>query len=330
MFDPYPNLPHQIRNYALNSIISHGGFAIVYKATHLFFKMDFAIKVVCRSTISEKNAMTYEAEVNSLTKLDHPNVIRLYDFFVEDDNMFLVLEYCSGGTLEERISNKRDMPNEEKISICSQIVSALKYCYDMSIAHQDIKTSNVLFDENGRIKVADFGLSGFIKDNANINTHKGTLNYLAPEICQKRSFNPFKSDIWSLGVLFYRLFTGSYPFFGQTKEELKKKIIDGFYPEILKGPILKPVRQMLITDPNERISIEKLSKMPLFNVPMSSSTLSAFPRLREKSSNNLNIKLSKRKSSLLYHQKISLQGSKTRQYSFSQTITPLTFSEKSS
>lgn len=87
---------------------------------------------------------------------------------------------------------------------------------------------------------------------------------------------------------------------------------------------------MLITDPNERISIEKLSKMPLFNVPMSSSTLSAFPRLREKSSNNLNIKLSKRKSSLLYHQKISLQGSKTRQYSFSQTITPLTFSEKSS
>lgn len=78
----------------------------------------------------------------------------------------------------------------------------MKYCFDNSIAHQDIKAANVLFDRNGRVKVADFGLSVFIHPDDNIDQHKGTFAYLAPEVCQKGYFNPFKSDIWSLGVLY--------------------------------------------------------------------------------------------------------------------------------
>lgn len=265
MFDPFPILPHQVKNYVLNSVIGQGGFAIVYKATNLLYKMDFAVKVVGHSRLSEHHALTYEAEVNSLIKLDHPNVIRIYDFFTEDDYMFMVLEYCGGGSLEDKIQKNELIASSEKKYICSQIISALKYCNQMSIAHRDIKTSNILFDGNGRVKVADFGLSLYFNhDDDNINKFQGSLSYSSPEVCSKKSFNPFKSDIWSLGVLFYRLFSSSYPFEGRTRQELKSRIIEGFYSEKLKGQISKVVRQMLSVNPDERPTINQLSEMTIF------------------------------------------------------------------
>lgn len=267
MFNPYPSLPYQIKNYVLNSIIGQGGFAIVYKATNVLYNRDFAVKVICQSKISNRNVSSFEAEIKSLTQLDHPNVIRLYDYFKEDDHLFLVLEYCSGGTLEDKILKEEEMSFEAQIKICSQIVSALNYCYDQNIAHRDIKTSNVLIDGNGRIKVTDFGLSQVISHDQNMHQFGGSLHYYSPEICKKVSFNPFKSDVWALGVLFYRLFTYSYPFDGVTEHEIKTKIIDGFYPEKLTGLIGKVVRKMLTPCPEERISIYQLSKMEIFNSP---------------------------------------------------------------
>ncbi|KAK8865312.1 hypothetical protein M9Y10_010852 [Tritrichomonas musculus] len=268
MFNPYPNLPHKVRNYVLKSVLGQGSFAVVYKAVSLFYNTEFAIKVLCHSKNAEQNSLTYEAEINSLKKLNHPNVIRLYDYFDEDDKLFIVLEYCNGGTLEDRITRNEEISFDEKIRICSQLVSALKYCYDKSVAHQDIKTANVLFDNNGRIKIADFGLSGIINHEDNINLHRGTLQYSAPEVCQALSFNPFKSDIWSLGVLFYRLFTYSYPFEGHTKDELKKAIINGYYCEKINYDIRKAIDKMLIVNPDDRISIYKLAQMKLFDIPV--------------------------------------------------------------
>lgn len=315
MFNPYPNLPHKIRNYVLNSIIGQGASAIVYKATNILYNIDFAVKVVFKSKVSDRNTRTYEAEVNSLVKLDHPNVIRLYDFFNEDNNMFLVLEYCGGGTLEDKILKDEVISENDKLKICSQIISALKYCYDMSIAHQDIKASNVLFDNNGRIKVADFGLSGIINHDANIDLHRGTLCYSAPEVCQIKSFNPFKSDIWSLGVLIYRLFTYSYPFEGSTKEDLKNSIINGYYQDRLSGQIKKIVKSMLVVNPDDRITINRLFHTDLFHP----SKITAYPSLNSKvkilQKDSLNIKLSKRRSSLLYNQKFDESVTKPRRCS---------------
>lgn len=264
MFNPYPNLPHQIKNYVLNSIIGQGSFAVVYKAVNLFYNKEFAIKVLCHGQNAEQNNSTYESEVNSLRKLNHPNVIKLYDYFKEDGHLFIVLEYCSGGTLEDKISRNEEISEESKIKICSQLISAFNYCYEKSVVHQDIKAANILFDRNGRIKVADFGLSGIINHEENINLHRGTLSYSAPEVCQNSSFNPFKSDVWSLGVLFYRIFTYTYPFEGRTKDELKKAIINGYFCEKVSGEIRKAVDKMLVVNPDDRISIDKLAKMKIF------------------------------------------------------------------
>lgn len=326
MFNPYPNLPFQIKDYILTSIIGIGGFAVVYKATHVKFNAEFALKVVGKSAIPGKNAATYNTEINSLSKLDHPNVIKLYDFFIDNGNMILVLEYCQGGTLESRISMDEIISDEDKISICIQIISALKYCYDMSLTHQDIKAGNILFDSKGRVKIADFGLSEFIHHDNSSNQHLGTLHYLAPEVCQKGLFNPFKSDIWSIGVLFYRLFTYTYPFEGNDKVELKDAIIRGFYNERLTGQMLLPIRKMFLINPENRITINKLSKMDMFTIPLRSPTYSHLPQLKMPLGSSLNVKLNKKKSSLIYNQKLS-QNKKIRNYSSQRaTLIPLTFS----
>ena len=145
-------------------------------------------------------------------------------------------------------------------------MSALIYCYDKSIAHRDIKTANVLFDANERVKVADFGLSELIGHDENFNEFNGSLCYASPEICRMISFNPFKSDIWSLGVLFYRLFTYRNPFNGRTKADLKNKICEGIYADKIRGPISKIIKKMLVVDPEERITYKQLEKLDLFYI----------------------------------------------------------------
>ena len=268
MIDPYPELPHKVKNYVLNSVLGKGGFAFVYKAVNMFYNMEFAVKVITPPKEGYERIMrSFEAEVNALVKLDHPNVIRLYDFFTEDDHLFLVLEFCSGGSLESKISSGELISEPNKFKICSQIISALKYCYDQSISHRDIKASNILFDSVGRVKVADFGLSELIGHDENFNEFNGSLSYASPELCRKIAHNPFKSDVWSLGVLFYRIFTNSYPFIGRTKNELKDKILEGFYSEKIQGPVGKIIRKMLHVDPELRITIEQLNKSELFLCP---------------------------------------------------------------
>lgn len=310
MFDPFLSLPHTVNNYILNSVIGRGGFAVVYKATHIKYSMDFAIKVMKQCHHAHNNISSFEAEVKSLTKIDHPNVIRLYDYLKDKDNLFLVLEYCSGGTLEDMIARNDEICYSEKIKICSQIISALKYCNEMSIAHYDIKTSNILFDSNGRVKVADFGLSGLIGREKHLKEFKGTLRYLAPEICRRVSFDPFKSDIWSLGVLFYRLFTYQYPFRGRNDKEIRQHIIDGIYPEILVGQIGDIVRKMLNSVPCDRISIEKLADLKIFS---QIDTIHSFHHSRiPLNQNNFQRKLSKKRFSTVSSQVFSISNNRSK------------------
>ena len=287
MFDPFPELPHVVRNYKLTSVIGKGGYGVVYKATNLNYNIDFAVKVIFpnkahrfsnastmdntqnefihKQKLEMKLNRTFDAEVRALLKLDHPHVIRLYDFFRENDYMFLVLEYCSGGSLEDRIKANEPMSDECKINICYQIISALKYCYDMNIAHRDIKAANVLFDSTGRIKVADFGLSQLMSDHDdNLNQFDGSLYYAAPEIYRKVSFNPFKSDIWALGVLFFRLFTYEYPFYMTNRAALKNQVLSGLYRHILTGKVAAIIKNMLVVDPGKRLNINDLASDSFF------------------------------------------------------------------
>ncbi|OHT02258.1 CAMK family protein kinase [Tritrichomonas foetus] len=264
-------LPYRTRNYILESEIGRGGFGVVYRAKTTNYSNDyeFAVKVmqlldttVGNQQHDSKKAWkigSFESEVTVLKKLDHPNVIRLYDFYREKDLVFIVLEYCPCGTLEERLFG---ISFKDKIKICNDIVLGLCYCHDSSIAHRDIKTQNILFDSNNRPKLADFGLAQLLltKDQKT-DKAEGSLYYASPEILSKTNHSPMKSDIWSFGVLVYRVFTGNYPFYGSSKAEIIRNIKANCYL-INELPLdIKPlVVGMLKLAADERMTICNLVK----------------------------------------------------------------------
>ncbi|OHS96881.1 hypothetical protein TRFO_01965 [Tritrichomonas foetus] len=145
----------------------------------------------------------------------------------------------------------------EKVKIVQELSSGLKYCHDNNVAHRDIKAANVLFDRNNRAKIADFGISKLLNStNQKIHNAEGSLFYLAPELIMGKDHSPLKSDIWSLGVLIYRLFTNLYPFVGHTKNEIYEKMSScNFESSKLPKPILRIISQMLLFDPDQRIEI---------------------------------------------------------------------------
>lgn len=148
----------------------------------------------------------------------HPNIILLYDHFVEGNELFLILEYCPSGSLKDHISPGRPLSMNIFRSVCTQILSALCACHDKGIAHRDIKPANVLIDVHGRPKLADFGLGVFCAKGNCVNCDAVSLAFAPPEFFKEKSIDPFKADVWSLGLLFLMMATGRLPWRGRLME----------------------------------------------------------------------------------------------------------------
>ena len=263
MINPFPKLPCTVNNLILEGLIGKGGYGFVYRASSVQYQCKFAVKVFmlpenCQNQMI-KMRRSFESEVSALLKLDHPNIIRLYDYFYKDGLFFLVLEYCPNGTLEDLIRNETQLSPSEKYRIALEILKGVHYCHMNNFAHRDIKTSNILFDNNGRSKIADFGLARFVSDpNQLLVTHEGTAHYVAPEIVKKMNYDPYKADIWACGVLIYRLFTGEYPFTGvcvkSLFEAIQMAIVD-VQPLLAHIEIKNLVVKMLMPNPESRINL---------------------------------------------------------------------------
>ena len=296
--NPFPVLPVKVNNYVLEKLIGRGGFGYVYLATSTLYQCKFAVKV---GIITENNLekrikikKSFECEFNALKKLDHPNIIRLYDYFDKDDLVFLVFEYCPNGSLEDYIKGSSEIPIHDpsnkqlpslynknnannkinsqsnmnfsfiysmadKFRIAIDIMKGVEYCHQNNFAHRDIKTANILFDESGRPKIADFGLAQFVTNEELMKAHEGTAYYAAPEIYKKADYDPYKADIWALGVLLYRFFTFNYPYKANDMKMLSKVIKEGNinYQALCRIPAMKSIIQkMLIVNPQSRISLE--------------------------------------------------------------------------
>jgi serine/threonine protein kinase len=175
------------------------------------------------------------------------------------------LEYCSGGNLQQLIESSRSIKNDKLNKYCYEILSAVDYLHRKKIAHRDIKPSNILQDNNDRIKFTDFGLSEEIKSN----THPefcGSKMFIAPEIWnQVDNYDPFLSDIYSLGILFYFISQGFLPFDSSNDEILKKLVLKGNY-EInnIDSSLELMIHQMMSKNPSERPTTSQLLSNSLF------------------------------------------------------------------
>ena len=140
--------------------LGSGGFGVVYKCRHRDTKQTRAVKVISKKKI--KNMDTFLQEVEIMKKLDHPNVLKLYEYFIDDEDVFLITEICKGGELFDRIVEKEFYPEPEAAIIFEEILRSINYIHSCGIAHRDIKPENFLFEtkeDNSTLKIIDFGLS---------------------------------------------------------------------------------------------------------------------------------------------------------------------------
>lgn len=221
---------------------------------------EVAIKTIKKSKIeTEADLVRIRREIQIMSSVQHPNIIHIYEVFENREKMVLVMEYAAGGELYDYLSERKVLAEEEARRIFRQIATACYYCHKHKICHRDLKLENILLDEQGNAKIADFGLSNVFDDQRLLSTFCGSPLYASPEIVKGTPYQGPEVDCWSLGVLLYTLVYGAMPFDGSNFKRLVRQISQGDYFEPKKPSRGSPlIRDMLTVNPRNRANIEKI------------------------------------------------------------------------
>ena len=190
----------------------------VWRAKDLELGRHVAIKLLA----PEADTARFEREARAVASLAHPNITHLYDYGQADGRPYIVLEYLPGGTLEDRLRDRKPLPDDESLDIAAGVAAGLAHAHARGVVHRDLKPANVLFDEEGRPKLADFGLARMAAGEGTL-TEAGTLLGTAAYISPEQAFGEpatAASDVYSFGVILYRLLTGRLPFESNDPMEL--------------------------------------------------------------------------------------------------------------
>lgn len=220
--------------YRIKERIGGGGMANVYLAFDLILERNVAIKVLRMEFINDPEFVErFDREAQAATSLSHPNIVSIYDVGDEDDILYIVMEYIDGLTLKEYIVQEGPLSVEKAVDIMEQLTSAIQHAHENGIVHRDIKPQNVLIDEKGTVKVTDFGIAMAMSATALTQTNSvlGSVHYLSPEQARGGKATK-KSDIYSLGIVFYELVTGELPFSGQSPVSIALKHLQNETPSV--------------------------------------------------------------------------------------------------
>ena len=222
--------------YEIIKTIGEGGMANVYLAHDTILDRKVAIKVL-RGDLSndEKFIRRFKREALSVSNLSHPNIVEVYDVGEEDGNYYIVMEYIEGKTLKQLLQKRGALTLTEVIDIMSQLTDGLAHAHEAYIIHRNIKPQNIMIEDNGRIKITDFGIAMALNSTqlTQTNSVMGSVHYLPPEQANGKGAT-VKSDIYSLGILMYELLTGSVPFKGDTAVEIALKHMKEKIPSVRK------------------------------------------------------------------------------------------------
>jgi calcium-dependent protein kinase len=245
--------------YLLGETLGQGAFGTVRKAIHKVTGQERAIKILKKRHQDERKLFL---EVNILSKLSHPNIMEIYEFYEDKANFYIVSELCKGGELFDKITEKGSFKEAEACPIMLQLVSAICYSHSNNIVHRDLKPENIMLEKTNNneliIKLIDWGGARYFSKNKKMSTIKGTPYYIAPEVINE--VYDEKCDIWSIGVIFYVLLCGYPPFNGDTDIEIMQNVQKGkfCFPEEEWGVISQEakdlIKKMLTFEPSKRIS----------------------------------------------------------------------------
>ena len=243
--------------YKLLDMIGGGGMSNVYLAHDMILDRDVAMKVL-RYDFSNQEELhrRFQREALSATSLTHPNIVNIYDVGEDGDIHYIVMEYVKGETLKEYIQNNSPISPNRCITIMKQLTSAIADAHNNNIVHRDVKPQNILLDEEGKVKITDFGIAMALSATSYTQTNSvlGTVHYLSPE--QARGGTATKqSDIYALGIVLFELLTGELPFSGESAVSIALKHLQSETPSI--RAILPSIPQSL-----ENVVIKATSKDP--------------------------------------------------------------------
>lgn len=206
-----------IGHYRLTRFIGHGGFADVYLGEHIYLGTEAAIKLLTTS-LSEEEMAHFQNEARIIAQLEHPHIVRVLDFGIEEQLPFLVMSYAPHGSLRQSYPPHAQLPLGTVVSYIKQIASALQYAHERRLIHRDIKPENILLGRSGEALLSDFGLAIVAQSSSRSNTHdvSGTVAYMSPE--QARGKPNISSDQYSLAIVAYEWLCGQRPFIGTYEE----------------------------------------------------------------------------------------------------------------
>lgn len=213
-----------ISNYKIISVIGEGGMGIVYLAEHIHLNKKAAVKSLHKKLLSNHHIRErFKNEAATLSQIEHPNIVKLYDYVETGDGLYLIMEYVDGVMLDDFIKRESGPIKEENaVRIMLGLLSGFSYAHSKNIVHRDVKPSNVIISRDfSVVKILDFGIAKILDDDSrNLTkdgTQMGTVYYMSPEQVKGTKLD-YRSDIYSLGVTFFQMITGVNPYENITSE----------------------------------------------------------------------------------------------------------------
>lgn len=265
--------------FEMGEVLGQGNFAIVKVAkTTDKRKKDkdsgpipdrVAIKIIDKSKVEDMNDIDREVEI--MHKLEHKNIIRLYEIYDEPKKMNLVMELVTGGELFDKIVSKGNYTEKDAAITMKTLCDALAYLHSKNVVHRDLKPENILLandTDDADIKVADFGLARIVTEKDLMKTACGTPGYVAPEVLKNKGYDSGAVDLWSAGVILYILLCGFPPFYEEELPALFDQILHARYDfpspwwDSVSDGAKDLVQKLLVLNPKERLTAEQVLSHP--------------------------------------------------------------------
>ncbi|KZV51930.1 CBL-interacting protein kinase 13 [Dorcoceras hygrometricum] len=265
-----------MKKYEVGRLLGQGSFAKVYYGRNLKTGQSVAIKVIDKEKVLKIGLMNQtKREISVMGLIKHENVVQFYEVMATKTKIFYVMEYAKGGELFQKVSRGK-LKEDIARKYFQQLICAVYFCHRRGVYHRDLKPENLLLDEDGNLKVSDFGLNALSESKRRdglLHTTCGTPAYVAPEVISRKGYDGAKADVWSCGVILFVMLAGYLPFHDSNVMEMYRKISMAEYkcPHWFPIEVRRLLSKILDPNPSTRISICRIMENAWFRKGLNSN-----------------------------------------------------------